>query len=187
MITHKQFYYIRHGQTDWNLIGKLQGNTDRPLNDTGIAQANLAKEVLSNIAITTICCSPMIRARKTADIINETLNCPIVEIDDLRECDFGSLEGSTSNPWIAGWLEGDGTNVPGDVEPLEQFIARCANAINDSLAHPGPVLIVAHGGTYLPAKKGLPEDQQIPLQNCQPIRHDPPISQGGSWRRTNLL
>ncbi|MCF6320812.1 MAG: histidine phosphatase family protein [Rhizobiaceae bacterium] len=186
MIDHKQFYYIRHGETDWNMIGKLQGKTDIPLNETGIAQANLAKEILSGIAISTICCSPMLRARKTAEVINETLDVPIVEIDDLRECNFGSLEGTTSYPWISNWLVGDSTNVPGDIEPLEQFIARCAKAINHAITHPGPVLIVAHGGSYLPAKKGLPESQQSPLQNCAPVRHDPPLGQGGMWRRTDL-
>ncbi len=186
MISHKQFYYVRHGQTDWNLVRKLQGSSDIALNDTGIAQAHEAKNMLGDTNISAIFCSPLMRARKTAEIINEKLNCQITELDGLREWHFGAAEGSTYFDWLPELFSGDTTNVPDDVEPLEQFMARTTQAINLALEHHGPVLIVAHGGTYVPAKNCLPIDQRHSLQNCQPIRHDPPVGEGGTWNMVKL-
>ena len=186
MITHHQFYYVRHGQTDWNLNRKLQGNTDIPLNDNGIAQAHEAKDRLAGIAITTICCSPLQRARKTADIINQALNCPILEIAGLKECNFGSHEGGQQHDWLADWLNGDDSTTPPEVEPFSDFINRGRQAINQALTHPGPVLIVAHGGLYIPVNQVLPKDQQRRLINGQPLRHDPPLSPEHSWQVSHL-
>lgn len=189
-LLHRKFYYVRHGQTDWNLIRKLQGSSDVPLNDTGLAQAHEAKEKLAGKSISAIYCSPLMRARKTADVINEALNSPLYELDGLREWNFGSSEGSKYFPWLHELFNGDMTNVPGDVEPAEAFLERSAGAINHALEHPAddenPVLIVAHGGTYMPANKNLQRDQQWSLPNCQPVRHDPPLEEGGSWTKTCL-
>ncbi len=183
MITRKSFYYIRHGQTDWNLAGKLQGNANIPLNETGIAQAQAARGKLAGQPITTICSSPLVRARKTADILNAALNCPIVEIDELHECDFGPYEGAVSPGWLADWLKGKTQGVPKEVEPYPAFMARAQRAINAALAHDGPVLIVAHGGIYQPINLLLPREQQWVLPNCLPVRHDPPRKNGAAWRK----
>jgi probable phosphoglycerate mutase len=185
-IHFRQFYYVRHGQTDWNLIGKLQGNTDTLLNATGVAQTAEARVKLTGEPIRTICCSPLQRARRTAEIINQALSCPIVEIGGLRECHFGSREGTISNDWLNGWLLGEDTELPADVEPIEDFLARTAAAINLALDQIGPVLIVAHGGTYMPINKILPRDQQWDLPNCQPVRHDPPMFEDGDWTKINI-
>jgi len=186
MINHQQFYYVRHGQTDWNLTRKLQGNSDIPLNDTGIAQAHEAKKALTGLPISTICCSPLIRARKTADIINEALQCPIIEIAGLKECNFGPHEGTENYDWLANWLSGDDSTTPADVEPFTDFVSRGCNAINQALEHPGPVLIVAHGGMYIPINKVLPENQKRQLLNGQPLRHDPPQAPHKNWQVTHL-
>ena len=186
MITPKPFYYIRHGQTDWNLAGRLQGNADIPLNETGLKQAQDAQEKLAGQPISLICSSPLSRARETADILNEILKRPIVEINDLHECDFGPYEGAISPDWLADWLRGKVDGVPPEVEPYREFMARAARGINAALAHDGPVLIVAHGGIYQPVNKLLPPDQQWALPNCQPVRHDPPRSNGAARRKTCL-
>ena len=65
-----KIYVMRHGQTDWNLAGKAQGRTDIELNDTGIEQAKQTKKQIDNYKIDLIICSPLKRARKTAEIIN---------------------------------------------------------------------------------------------------------------------
>ena len=182
MLSRKPFYYVRHGETEWNRLEKLQGNTDTPLNETGIAQAHQARRILSELSIATICCSPLQRARKTADIINQSLNCELVELNGLRECSFGSHEGSLTHDWLNDWLVGEDENLPQDVEPISDFLARTTNAINLALEHPGPVLIVAHGGTYMAINQSLARDQQWNLPNCQPVRHEPPIESGGHWR-----
>ncbi len=182
MIIHRPFYYIRHGQTDWNLEGRLQGNADVPLNATGVRQAYDAKDRLAGQPIALICSSPLSRARKTADILNEALDCPIIEIDDLHECDFGPYEGAVSPGWLPDWLSGDISGVPEEVEPYNAFMGRAEKAINAALDHDGPVLIVAHGGIYQPINQLLPPAKQWALPNCQPVRHDPPREGGTAWR-----
>lgn len=184
MINHQQFYYVRHGQTDWNLNRKLQGNTDIPLNDTGIAQACEARDKLAGHPIATIVSSPLQRARRTADIINETLQCPIIEIEGLKECDFGPHEGTESYGWLADWLTGDTSTTPPEVEPYEDFIERGTSAINQALTHAGPVLIVAHGGIYMPINQVLPGDRHQVIPNGQPVRHDPPAKHHHHWEIT---
>ena len=180
MITHQQFYYVRHGQTDWNLNKRLQGNTDIPLNDTGIAQAHEAKDKLAGQPVSAIFTSPLQRARKTADIINETLQCPIFEITGLKECNFGPHEGTESYGWLADWLTGD------DVEPYHDFLDRARDAINQALTNPGPVLIVAHGGIYMPIRDVLPPSKMQVLPNGQPVRHDPPANLSEGWQAVHL-
>ena len=184
----RQFYYVRHGQTDWNLIRKLQGSSDVALNQTGLEQAQEARDKLAEVSIGAIFCSPLMRARKTADIINEALDCPIIELEGLREWHFGSSEGSEYFPWLRELFNGNTSNVPEDVEPMNEFLERSAAGINYALRHAlsqeNPALIVAHGGTYMCANKSLPQSQQMSLQNCQPVRHDPPGEAGGNWNKT---
>ncbi|HFC04297.1 MAG TPA: histidine phosphatase family protein, partial [Rhizobiales bacterium] len=166
---------------------RLQGNADIPLNDTGIAQAHEAKEKLAGQPIATICTSPLQRARKTADIVNKVLQCPIIEMPGLRECNFGPNEGSTNYGWLREWLNGDGSTIPPGVEPYDEFLTRVRTAINEAItAHPGPILIVAHGGVYVPIKMVLSDNKQTLLGNGEPVRHDPPQSSGDVWQTTFL-
>ena len=65
---------IRHGETDWNVIGKLQGREDIPLNENGKIQAQYCGKALKNMVWTTIITSPLSRARQTAEIIAGVLN-----------------------------------------------------------------------------------------------------------------
>ncbi|MSQ85383.1 MAG: histidine phosphatase family protein [Alphaproteobacteria bacterium] len=64
MLTPAPFYFIRHGETDWNKLKLMQGQTDTPLNATGIFQAEAAAEIVSTRKIVTICTSPLRRAAK---------------------------------------------------------------------------------------------------------------------------
>lgn len=65
----KPFYFLRHGETDWNLEHKAMGSQDIPLNNRGLSQVLNAVKLLKNESIGTIVSSPLLRARKTADII----------------------------------------------------------------------------------------------------------------------
>ena len=80
-----KLYVIRHGQTDWNVAGKCQGMTDIELNSTGIKQAEQARNEITNYKIDLIICSPLKRARKTAEIINEVTNCKIISDERIIE------------------------------------------------------------------------------------------------------
>lgn len=85
----------RHGQTDWNVAGKIQGVTDIELNETGVKQAQETKEKLLNQKIDVIISSPLKRARKTAEIIKGERDIPLIIDDGLKERCFGKFEGKT--------------------------------------------------------------------------------------------
>lgn len=86
-------YLIRHGETDWNRMKKLQGTTDIPLNAYGIELAEKTAEGLKDVPFDRIYTSPLIRARKTAEIIRGDRPIEIIETDGLKEISFGDYEG----------------------------------------------------------------------------------------------
>lgn len=86
----------RHGQTDWNVAGKIQGVTDIELNETGVKQAQETREKLLNQKIDVIISSPLKRARKTAEIIKGERDIPLIIDDGLKERCFGKFEGKTA-------------------------------------------------------------------------------------------
>lgn len=89
-----EIYIIRHGETMWNQQHRLQGRKDIPLNDVGLAGARIAAEALKDTHFDHVYSSPLIRARKTAEIILK--NHPelsIETVDDLQEISFGIGEG----------------------------------------------------------------------------------------------
>jgi uncharacterized phosphatase len=84
---------VRHGETDWNKSGILQGWTDIPLNETGIRQAEECAEYLKDSHWDLIITSTLKRAKQTAEIINNRLDTPIIEMKEFRERYFGDAEG----------------------------------------------------------------------------------------------
>ena len=68
----------RHGQTEWNLLGKVQGKADIELNKKGMQQAEETRYYLENEKIDLILCSPLKRAVQTAEIINQGRNIPMI-------------------------------------------------------------------------------------------------------------
>lgn len=90
-----RLYFIRHGQTDWNLAGKIQGSSDIELNETGIAQAKELSRKLSeeNYSIARIYSSKQKRAYQTASIISRSIGCELTLADGLEEVRLGNWEG----------------------------------------------------------------------------------------------
>lgn len=86
-------YVVRHGETEWNAMNKVLGRTDIPLNDTGIQQAHEIASALKDLNIEVFLCSPMIRARQTADVISGETGIDYKVDERLIEQDFGSFEG----------------------------------------------------------------------------------------------
>ena len=87
-------YIVRHGQTDWNLEGRIQGHSNIDLNTTGILQANDIAQMFININLDLIISSPLNRALDTAKIINQYKKLPIITNDTLIERDYGDFEGT---------------------------------------------------------------------------------------------
>jgi 2,3-bisphosphoglycerate-dependent phosphoglycerate mutase len=88
-----RLYLVRHGQTAWNAEERAQGHTDIPLDETGIAQAELLAEMLSEDPIQLVLTSDLQRSAKTAERIAERLSVPIEHTPILRERTFGEWEG----------------------------------------------------------------------------------------------
>jgi len=86
-------YLIRHGETQWNKKRKLQGQSDIPLDDSGIRLTKITAEALKDIPFDRVYSSPLIRARQTAEILCEGKNLPITEDKRLMEFHFGIAEG----------------------------------------------------------------------------------------------
>ncbi len=145
----KEFTFIRHGQTDYNKNDRWQGSTDNVLNETGIAQAKEAAEKLKGEKFDFIVSSPLKRASKTAEIINEKLNLEIVYENDLREQHFGDWEGKTTKELE----EEQGVDLDHlrlmtapNGEPFDNVVKRVGKVI--AKYRNKKVLIVAHGDVY---------------------------------------
>ena len=100
------FWFLRHGETDWNTQNLSQGNVDIPLNETGLAQARSASLLLRNRGISNIISSPLGRAKVTADIAAAELGLPVQIDDGLREVAFGVQEGQPMSEWFQPWVDG---------------------------------------------------------------------------------
>lgn len=138
---------VRHGQTQWNLERRVQGHTDIPLGEAGVAQARALAEELASETLVAVYASDLARARSTAEIVAQRHGL-VVEIDPrLREKNFGSWEGLTDLE-IAERFPDARRGHWGDGETTEEVSERALAAVAGIVAlHPaGSVLVVSHGG-----------------------------------------
>jgi 2,3-bisphosphoglycerate-dependent phosphoglycerate mutase len=131
---------VRHGETDWNADGRLQGQTDRPLSEFGRRQARQLAEELADDELEAIYASDLSRARETAEIVGERLGLAVALDADLREKDWGTWEGLTS-------VERDRVEFVGETtEAHQERVLHALRRIAEQ--HPGGrVLVVTHGGS----------------------------------------
>ena len=176
------FWFLRHGETDWNAQGLSQGRTDIPLNPVGLAQAKRAARTLEGAGVATIVASPLSRARVTAEIAAEALGLPVSFDDDLREVNFGEQEGRPMGDWYDDWIAG--TYTPACAERFDELLARAAAALNRALARPAPVLVVAHGALFRALRRSFGLDPNVRTPNALPVRCEPPGEGRDAWRLT---
>ena len=148
-------FLVRHGETEWNRIGRWQGRTDIPLSEVGRAQALALAARLRDRGISQIYASDLSRARETAEIVAQALGVMRVECDPrLRERGFGCFEGLTREECAERHAEAwkrylaDHRNTPADAEPQGEVVARVAAALTrvaESADRTGHVLVVSHG------------------------------------------
>ena len=139
-------YMIRHGQTEMNTRMLLQGRSDSPLNEKGIAQAQEAAERLKNIHFDFVFTSPLKRAVQTAELIAPSVK-PVVE-SRLIEMDYGPYEGldlSHLPPEIL-WFFSDFVHnpAPTGMEQLSSVVARVGSFLEELRDLKGNILISAH-------------------------------------------
>ena len=136
-------YVVRHGETDWNRQGRLQGATDIPLNTSGIAQATACRNYFHDNKAVAIFTSPLKRASDTAAIINEPFQLPITQLSAFQERAFGQAEGMTYEERSKVYPR---KNYPGQ-ESFSHFIARLKEGLRiiEQQYPNDAVILVAHG------------------------------------------
>lgn len=167
----------RHGQTDWNVLGKIQGITDIELNETGIKQAQETGKKLLNYDIDYIISSPLKRAKRTAEIIGQGRNIPIIVDDGLKERAFGEFEGKTRKEFNFDEIWNyklnkqyeKAENIGKLFERVNGFLDKLKQDYRDKT-----VLLVTHGGVCVPIRayfEGVPKDMEVlrglGLENCE--------------------
>lgn len=139
-----KIYLIRHGETDWNHQGRLQGREDIELNVNGREQALQCGQALAGCHIKTIITSPLSRARRTAEIIGECIGARNMYVEqDLIERDYGRLSGLTYDR--KKYFDTFGTKE--GIEPLNELKIRLMCCISrNAILHQGEdILMVSHG------------------------------------------
>ncbi|AQQ53342.1 histidine phosphatase family protein [Planococcus lenghuensis] len=137
-------YLIRHGETDWNAMERIQGQTDIPLNETGKRQAAASASHLKTADWDVMITSPLARTKETAEIINAELNLPLYEMENFVERGFGQAEGMT--------LADRAAIFPDRIYPGQEEWADLTRRVLDGLAEirqnfpDRNVLLVSHGG-----------------------------------------
>ncbi|MFC9561628.1 histidine phosphatase family protein [Agromyces sp. NPDC056965] len=152
---------MRHGQTDWNAQGLIQGRQDIPLNDVGREQALAAAGRLDGLRYSAVVSSPLARAAETARIIAAELGLTSVEFEaDLVEQELGAAEGT---PWAELEEAFPGGVIPG-IEPHARLVERAAAALARiaSIHEGGNVVVVSHGALInaITAQAARHRDQQ---------------------------
>ena len=146
---------IRHGETAWNVDGRIQGQLDVPLNDLGRWQVHRLALAVADEDIAAIYSSDLLRALETAQAVSRGSGDPIVTDPGLRERGFGTFEGLSYTEINARWPEmgerwrrrDPSFGAPGG-ETLNDFYARSvATATRLAALHPGQTIaLVSHGG-----------------------------------------
>ena len=180
----KEFYFVRHGQTDANLKGIMCGGMwDLELNSTGLEQAERAANLLKAKVqdINSIFVSPMKRAQQTAGFFAKNFALPMTRIEELREWKIGSWE-KVSFESIKEQFLGTG-EPPGDGESRHAFQTRVKTGFEKCLVETAPFLMVSHGGVGLALQKILGTDVSR-IENC--VLHRVYQTTGATWKVETL-
>lgn len=172
------FYYVRHGQTLFNKIRRLQGSCDSPLTEQGIQEAEKAAEALRLVPFTRAYCSSSERAVDTAAIILKERSLKAEPMKGLKEFDFGLMDGAlieqvkpemTERRKKDSWKDIGGD----DTESITNRIIRTFSGILSECKDGDRVLIVSHGSYCLHMLK--------PLFGIDPVKFREERSENGAF------
>lgn len=168
---HTEVWLIRHGESEGNHAGVLQGQRDYPLSERGRQQARLLAARLTAVRFDALYSSDLTRALDTAKVVAEAVRLPVAVDPRLREIDIGTWSGLTPEAIharfpdeYAGWLRRrDPAHRRGGGESYLDLQRRIVPVVTElARRHPGGRLaIVAHGGSinaYLCGVLGMPLD-----------------------------
>ncbi|SAK52081.1 phosphoglycerate mutase [Caballeronia arationis] len=180
-----QILFIRHGETDWNRIKRIQGHIDIPLNEHGFTQAEqlaarMVRDVKAGARLDAVYSSDLQRAQQTARPFADALGLPLQLSEGLRERWYGAFQGHDSDEIsqkfpdeYVEWQTRDPGFVPTGGESQRAFYHRVLHAVEPIVAaHPGGrIACVAHGGVLdciyrFAMRVALQEPRKWPLLNC---------------------
>ena len=200
-----RFCLVRHGETDWNVARRLQGHTDIPLNQHGIAQAIQMAKVLKAIDLQfdVLYSSDLQRAANTAAAIEEMFSVKAIIDQQLRERHLGALQGLTTEegPQLKPdlWAIHLSRNLDHPLEggeSIKQFANRIHTTLeNIRMQHAGKtILLVSHGGALdmmyrLACKQSLESEKVVAVPNASLnwISHNGHFWQVDKWADTSHL
>ncbi|OXM88053.1 histidine phosphatase family protein [Paenibacillus rigui] len=168
--------FIRHGTTEWNLAGRMQGQMDTELAEVGVFQAQQLAKRLQGELWNGIISSDLIRAKQTAMTISEITGTPLLGTDKrLRERHFGELEGTTLEDRIGRWGE-NWRELELGMESDELLLERWATFLEElEQKHRGQrILLVSHGGYIAPVLErllGKPVDSHLHNTSLTIVEH----------------
>jgi broad specificity phosphatase PhoE len=181
---------IRHGQTDANAAGVVQGHLPTPLNEIGRLQAELLAARLAGYEpkVTRLVSSPLVRAIQTAEPVGRALGLEVVVDEAWTERNFGSAQGKPADLNRIMTHGQPSLVVPEDAEPKESFDARVREAL-EGLPGEGVTAVMSHGGVIGSVMRQIlagvievtnPPGERVPVPNCS-ILH---LSRAGrgAWR-----
>lgn len=153
VMTGMRLHFVRHGESTWNVEGRVQGQTHHvPLTGLGFAQARAAARTLAGRDVRRLVSSDLVRARQTADVVGDALGLTPEYEPALREQSLGSLEGRLAAELVPETTS-PGQHVTsvrwGGGESVADVHARVGGYLERLLADPGPgdVVLVSHGDT----------------------------------------
>lgn len=163
----------RHGRTEWNLDGRVQGQADVPLDSVGVAQAAAAAARLASLSPVRIVSSDLSRAAATAAPLSELAGVPVEYDPALREIDVGEWAGLTMEEVAAKYPEVADIVAAGELgiqnvrrgvtgENLTEVATRFADALERIASPEGTVVAVSHG---LAARVGISHWLGIPFEH----------------------
>ena len=190
-----EIYLTRHGQTNWNIkhsnqtvnnsytISSVTDDDFIDINDIGVKQANELAEKLKKIKIDLIICSPLPRAKQTAEIIIKGRSIPILYDKDISVREFGEYKGKTADidfdfthgfwSYKANIQYKYAENIRDFFKRVYAFLDRIKDQYSDKT-----ILIVTHGSVTIPIYcyfKGVPEDDNLlkfVLNNCEIVKYE---------------
>ncbi|QCE33308.1 histidine phosphatase family protein [Acetobacteraceae bacterium] len=195
-LMEKDFWFLRHGETDWNIVRRFQGVSNIPLNNHGRAQAKEAARQLAPLfaqgkkPFDRLISSPLDRAKETAEIVQKILKEEVaihlpLEIENLLiEVNFGIKEGTLPDPednWYAEWMHG--AEPPEGAESFQALQERILKGINKNfLSYENEkIMFVAHGAVFRAVRSAINLPPQYSLPNATPVALIPPAPSEESW------
>lgn len=173
-----RIFLVRHGETEWNRIGRFQGRNDQPLNERGRKQAQALAEALKNENFKAIYSSPLPRSLETAQFIMAFHpDTPLIEEENFMEMDLGEFEGLDAREWmeknqdfVRSWAQHPSSvRLPGG-ECLQEAQDRALEALKKitRLYAPGDTLLICSHNFVLETL--LCHVLEIPLDRFREVR-----------------